>query len=123
MDTLKPELRQKLELNKNIWVATVRGDGRPHLSPVWFIYLAGKLYICIDPQSVKSKNLYENPMITLALEDGTHPLICEGKASFVIKPYPSEILAYFKHKYEWDLLQDNIYSMLVEITPMRWLNW
>lgn len=123
MDTLKPELRQKLELNKNIWVATVRKDGRPHLSPVWFIYLAGKLYICIDPKSVKSKNLHENPMITLALEDGTHPLICEGQASFVTKPYPSEILAYFKHKYEWDLLQDSVYSMLVEITPLRWLNW
>lgn len=123
MDTLKSEIRQKLDLNKNIWVATVRNDGRPHLSPVWFIQLAGKLYISIDPGSVKSKNLHENPHITLALEDGTHPVICEGQATFVPKPYPSEILAYFRHKYEWDILKDNVYNQLVEITPMRWLNW
>ncbi len=123
MENLKAELRQKLELNKNIWVATVRSDGRPHLSPVWFIFLAGKLYICIDPKSVKSKNLNSNPNITLALEDGLHPLICEAQAAFVSQPYPSEVLAYFQHKYEWDILQDKDYNQLLEISPMRWLNW
>lgn len=123
MEALKPELRQELELKKIIWVGTVRSDGRPHLSPVWFIYLAGELYICIDPRSVKSKNLQANPRVSLALEDGLHPLICEGQAAFVARPYPGEILAYFQHKYEWDILQDKQYNQLVKITPLRWLNW
>jgi len=123
MENLKPELRQKLELSKNIWVATVRSDGRPHLVPVWFVYLSEKIYISIDPESVKSRNLQNNPQITLALEDGMHPLICEGKAHFISQPYPGELLAYFQHKYDWDIQQDKQYHQLVEITPRRWLNW
>lgn len=123
MESLKSESRQKLELNKNIWVATVRPDGRPHLTPVWFIYYSNKIYISIDPKSIKYQNLRNNPNIALALEDGVHPLISEGQARIMDKPYAQDILAFFQHKYDWDILKEEVYHQLIEITPTRWLNW
>ncbi|MEU7799334.1 pyridoxamine 5'-phosphate oxidase family protein [Micromonospora arborensis] len=33
------EVRLARELN--VWLCTLRRDGSPHLTPVWFVYLAG----------------------------------------------------------------------------------
>jgi hypothetical protein len=63
---------EKLETAQNIWIASVRPDGRPHLTPVWFAWTGGKLYVSIDPDSVKSKNIAHTPHVALALEDGLH---------------------------------------------------
>ena len=47
----------RLLTEKNIWLATVRPDGRPHLVPIWFISLNEKVYICTEGKSVKIKNI------------------------------------------------------------------
>ncbi|HIP71175.1 MAG TPA: pyridoxamine 5'-phosphate oxidase family protein, partial [Anaerolineae bacterium] len=35
----------RLGREMTIWLATVRRDGRPHLTPLWFIWLDGKIYV------------------------------------------------------------------------------
>ena len=123
MPTIPLAVRQKLDIEKNIWVATVRPDGRPHLVPVWFAWYGGKLYLCIERGSVKGRNLAANPRVSLALENGSQPLIIEGQAADVPQPWPAGVLAIFKHKYEWDIVKDGQYDQLLEIDPERWLNW
>jgi hypothetical protein len=91
MLTLPPEAETKLETEKNIWVASVRPDGRPHLAPVWFAWHAGKLYICTGPGSVKARNISQNPRVALALEGGSHPVICEGIAAPAPAPGSAEM--------------------------------
>jgi hypothetical protein len=118
-----PEALEKLVHAGNIWFASVRSDGRPHLTPVWFVYNGHHLYVSIDPNSIKSSNLASNPQVSLALEDGSHPLICEGQAAFIPQPYSPEIVALFQKKYDWDIRADGQYSQLVEITPRKWLAW
>jgi hypothetical protein len=115
--------RQKLEIEKNIWVASVRPDGRPHLVPVWFAWYAGKLYLCIESGSVKGRNLAANPQLSLALENGSQPLILEGRAEPAASPWPAGVLAIFKHKYDWDISTGGQYDQLIEVTPERWLSW
>ncbi|HLE28937.1 MAG TPA: pyridoxamine 5'-phosphate oxidase family protein, partial [Anaerolineales bacterium] len=61
----------RLDSAQNVWVATVRPDGRPHLVPVWFVMDGGRWYICTAPDSVKARNLQTNSRIALALEDGS----------------------------------------------------
>jgi hypothetical protein len=116
-------VRQKLDIEKNIWIATVRPDGRPHLVPVWFAWYAGKLYLCIERSSVKGRNLAANPQLSLALEDGSQPLIIEGRAEALPSPWPTGVVAIFKHKYDWDIVHDGQYDQLLEVTPERWLSW
>ena len=123
MTPLSNEAQERLETAQNIWIASVRPDGRPHLTPVWFAWTGGKLYISIDPDSVKSKNIANNPRVALTLEDGLHPVICEGTAAPLVPPLPEEVLAVFLRKYEWDITQENQYHQVVEVTPQKWLAW
>lgn len=118
-----PEIEQKLAGSRNIWLATVRTDGRPHLVPVWFVYLNGEFFVCIEPGSVKAINIKHNPAVVLALEDGSNPVICEGIAQEAVLPWRGEVAALFQKKYDWDILSDTQYSMLISITPKKWLSW
>lgn len=103
--------------DKNVWVATVRPDGRPHLVPIWFVVDDGHWYICTAPDSVKARNLQANPQIALALEDGTHPHIVEGAAR-AVSPTPN-VVRKFKDKYDWDITTDGQYSQVFEVTVTK----
>ena len=111
----------KLESQQVIWFGSVRPDGRPHLTPVWFVWHEGRLYISTDPKSVKSHNIQHNPQVVLALEDGSHPVICEGLARTVLPPLPKPLLATFIKKYAWDLTVEEQYNLVIEVTPKKWL--
>jgi nitroimidazol reductase NimA-like FMN-containing flavoprotein (pyridoxamine 5'-phosphate oxidase superfamily) len=114
---------ERLTTERNIWLATVRPDGRPHLIPLWFAWHNDLIYICIQPNSVKAQNLIENPLVSLSLEDGNKPLICEGESAVIPSPYPSAVTAIFKQKYNWDITTDSDYTQLVAVTPHKWLSW
>jgi PPOX class probable F420-dependent enzyme len=119
--TIPSETQTKLQSQNNIWFSSVRPDGRPHLTPVWFVWLDGKFYFGIDPKSVKSRNIRHNPRVVLALEDGTNPVICEGVASLVALPLPESLLKAFYEKYEWNLLKEEQFNQWIEVTPLKWL--
>ncbi len=53
-------------------IATNRTAGPPQLSPVWYIYDAGKLYISAGLQTAKVRNLRADPAVTICV-DGGHP--------------------------------------------------
>jgi hypothetical protein len=112
----------RLFAKRNIWLASVRPTGRPHLVPVWFVWSAGSFYFSTGADSVKGKNLRENPLISLALEDGDKPLIAEGAARILSAPYPKEIVALLQQKYDWDFTTVEA-NILVAMTPVKWLRW
>ena len=73
---------------------------------------------------VKARNLMNNPRVGLALEDGSSPVILEGTARQVNgSDRPPGALDEFKRKYDWDIETDGQYSLLIEITPHKVLNW
>lgn len=104
---------KRLESVQNVWVTTVRPNGRPHLVPVWFVVEAERWYFCTAPGSVKARNLQANPAIALALEDGSNPYIVEGEAR-PIEPSPA-IVGKFKTKYDWDITVDSEYTQVFEV--------
>ncbi|MCK5921746.1 MAG: pyridoxamine 5'-phosphate oxidase family protein, partial [Methylococcales bacterium] len=57
----------RLGRETEIWLATVREDERPHLVPVWFIWLDEKLYISTATLSQKWVNLLTNQHVALSL--------------------------------------------------------
>ena len=123
MDTLNSEQAQRLQEEKNIWLATVRADGKPHLVPIWFVHIDNSIFICVEPESVKGRNVLKNAHVSLALEDGSHPLICEGSALIMHRRIPSHINEHFKQKYDWNISEETRYTQLVEIIPVKWLSW
>ncbi|MGI0016221.1 MAG: pyridoxamine 5'-phosphate oxidase family protein [Nitrososphaera sp.] len=123
LKTASQAMQKRLSKERNIWIATVRADGRPHMVPVWFVWLEEKLYVCIEPKSVKGRNLVSNKSVSLALEDGTRPIICEGDARFVPKPWPQAVADIFQEKYGWEISSELQYTQLVEVTARKWLRW
>ncbi len=120
---LSDEMIDRLETQQTIWFCSVRPNGRPHLAPIWFVWHNGKLYVSTEPDSVKSRNVRRHPQVVLALEEGTHPVICEGRAHLLEQPWPEDLLAAFYKKYEWDLTIEAQYNQVIEVTPEKWLNW
>jgi nitroimidazol reductase NimA-like FMN-containing flavoprotein (pyridoxamine 5'-phosphate oxidase superfamily) len=69
---------ERLEQSENYWLATVRPDGRPHVTPVWGVWVDGALYFDGIPTSHWARNLALNPALAVHLESGTQVLILEG---------------------------------------------
>ena len=114
---------RRLSQAQNLWIATVRPDGTPHLVPVWFVWHESFFYICTAPGSVKAKNLEQNDRLVVALEDGANPLICEGAGSAVPRPWPQGVVDAFQRKYDWSIKSEAEYSRLIRVRPVHWVGW
>ncbi|HEY1331075.1 MAG TPA: pyridoxamine 5'-phosphate oxidase family protein [Actinomycetota bacterium] len=51
-------------------VATVSGDGSPHVVPLWFVWLEEAVFISCRAGSVVWRNLVQDPRVALEFERG-----------------------------------------------------
>ena len=117
-------LEARLGREFTIWIATVRNDGRPHMTPVWYVWLEGRIYVAIGTESQKFVNLRGNQLVSLALPDTENVIILEGEAHAADRPTSDKVAEYFYHKYEWDFRYDDSSNWrLIEITPNKILTW
>ncbi len=90
----------KLTDARNYWVATTRPDGRPHVVPVWGLWMDGAFYFGTEAESRKGRNLATNPHIVVHLESGDDAVIIEGQAQRVLDQAEWErVLAALEAKY------------------------
>ena len=107
-----------------IWLATTRADGRPHLSPIWFVWADDRVWICTSSRNVKAHALRRDPRVMISLESGTRPLVGEGIAHLHERPYPSVARDAFVAAFDWDIDvddEDGVYDALFEIEITRWV--
>jgi nitroimidazol reductase NimA-like FMN-containing flavoprotein (pyridoxamine 5'-phosphate oxidase superfamily) len=76
-------VRARLEAAKQYWFATVRPDGRPHVVPLDGSWLDDRWYFGGSPETVKHRNLLENPRAALHLEDAMQAVIVEGTCEVI----------------------------------------
>lgn len=65
-------------------VATVRADGRPHVTPVWFVVDGDEVVFTTQESSIKGMALRRDPRVSLCVDDGTPPfsfVMIEGVTS------------------------------------------
>lgn len=116
--TLDPKTKQRLQTEQNIWLATVRSNGRPHLVPIWFVWIDQKIFICTGSDSIKARNVLGNPWVAVSLENGTQPVVIEGQAK-PIEHTPKPVIEAFQAKYDWNIETDSTYNQVIEIEPLR----
>jgi PPOX class probable F420-dependent enzyme len=75
---------EKLANELIVWLTTVRHDGQPQTSPVWFVWHDNSFLIYSRPGQQKIRNVLGNPRVSLTLEqDGTGSDVAtlEGRAT------------------------------------------
>lgn len=116
---------ERLQYERNVWMTTVRPDGRPHLAPVWFVYVDDRLWIGTGLTSVRVRNLSANPAASISLEAGDAPVVAEGSVVVHEHERPSVVVAAFASKYDWDITVADDVDLgrlaLLEFRPHRWL--
>src|SRR5687767_14484053 len=71
---------ERLEKATNYWIGTVNAadEPTPHVVPVWGVWVEDTLYFGGGPQTRWSRNLDENPAVSVHLESGADVVILEG---------------------------------------------
>jgi PPOX class probable F420-dependent enzyme len=67
-------------------IATVGPDGRPQVSAVWFLFEDGQLKVSLNTTRQKTRNLEQNPAVTLFLLDPGGMRYLEVRGDAVIQP-------------------------------------
>jgi nitroimidazol reductase NimA-like FMN-containing flavoprotein (pyridoxamine 5'-phosphate oxidase superfamily) len=93
---------------RTFWVATISVHAhaqraRPHVMPVWGVWLEDAFFFSTGHKSRKGQNLAVNPACTVANDDGAEAVIVEGEAQPVEHAALLErVAAVYKKKYKMD---------------------
>lgn len=124
MIPLSTETLEQLGKQTVVWCATVRPDGSPHLTPVWFVFVKNVWWIGAARSAAKVRNIRRDDQVTLALGDGVDPVVAEGRASIIESTFPDDVVALFAEKYDgWDVrsTKPDGPRVLLVVTVERWL--
>jgi PPOX class probable F420-dependent enzyme len=123
-------VEERLARETVIWLTTVRSDGQPQTSPVWFVWDGQSFLIYSIPRSQKVPNIRANPKVSLNLDgDGTGGGIVtiEGVAHVDDGAPPAHREETYADKYR-QLINDmgaepepfaKEYSTAIRVTPIR----
>jgi PPOX class probable F420-dependent enzyme len=120
---------RRLQEELIVWLTTVRPDGTPQPSPVWFLWDGASFLIFSQPNTPKLRNIARNPTVALSLNAdlyGNDVVIFTGDARIVPDaPLVHEVPA-FVEKYRYDLSTSEKaekmgreYSVAIRVTPTR----
>jgi hypothetical protein len=78
------DTRRLLEKAELFWISTVRGDGRPHVTPLVAVWLEDAVHFTTGATEQKAVNLTANPNVVLTTGcntwDGGLDIVVEGEA-------------------------------------------
>ncbi len=88
----------------NYFLATVRPDGRPHVMPVWGVWLGGRFWFSCAASAQKARNLSSNPHCVVAVEPAHETVILEGVAEEVSdRTVLQRFAEVYDRKYDWKI--------------------
>jgi uncharacterized pyridoxamine 5'-phosphate oxidase family protein len=99
------DAREFLDSARIFWLATVRPDGRPHVTPLFSVLLDGVLFFSTGPGERKAKNLAVNShcvILTGCNQVDGLDVVVEGEAVRVLdESRLQRIAAQYASKYNW----------------------
>ncbi len=78
--------RERLERSHDYWVATVWPNGRPHVMPVWGVWVDEALWFSSSRASRKARNLANRPQCAITTDNAYEPVVIEGEAELIDDP-------------------------------------
>lgn len=74
---------ERLVAAHDYWVATVWPDGRPHVMPVWGVWLHDALWFSSSRSSRKVRNVIADPRCVITTDNALEPVVIEGVAKII----------------------------------------
>lgn len=96
--TIDAALARRLETEEVIWLITVRADGSPVPTPVWFYWNGESFLIYTPPGAHKLRHIARNPAVALNFntdESGSSVVVFSGAVTVDDAPPAAEVEAYF----------------------------
>lgn len=87
---------ERLVASRGYWLATTRPDGRPHLSPIWGVWVADSFCFGCGEESRKARNLRENPRASVSVDSTLEPVTVEG----VVEPLGDQLRGAYRDAYQ-----------------------
>jgi PPOX class probable F420-dependent enzyme len=125
---IDPKFADRIQHAEYMWFTTVRADGQPQPTPVWFIHEQGTFLIYSSPKAQKVRNLSTNGKVALSFSDtpdAEEYLVIMGDAALDASvPAPSQHPAYIA-KYGQSIPAigmtnesfDAFFSSAIRVTP------
>jgi PPOX class probable F420-dependent enzyme len=117
-----------------IWLTTVRPNGQPQTSPVWFLFDQGEFLVYSLPGTARTANIEANSRVSLNLDgngEGGDIVTVEGEARIDPGAPPSDRVPAYQDKYAGFIARNGWtpesfardYPVAIRITPMRARVW
>ncbi len=120
----------RLKEEQVIWLTTVRGDGMPQPTPVWFLLDGETILIYSQPGAYKLRNIAHNPNVALSLNcdaEGGNVLIIFGQAHIDPGTPKAHLNLAYLEKYREGITDINMtpesmsaeYSIAIRVNPIH----
>jgi len=118
---------ERLDQELIIWLTTVRADGTPQPSPVWFLWVNQTILIYSEPNKQKLRNIAQNSKVALNFnsnQTGGDIAIMAGAAQ-IEHQAPADQLSAYLEKHRAAIANIGIpaagfaqrYSVAIRVTP------
>jgi PPOX class probable F420-dependent enzyme len=127
---LNETVAQRLRDEQIIWLTTVRSDGTPLPTPVWFLWDGARFLIFTQPTSLKVRNITQRPKVALNFHTdqyGGNVVVFYGDAVLDPNPVSPDEMAVYVEKYREGIKMINmtpetiaqVFSAVLRIQPTR----
>lgn len=79
------EIEAFLAEKRNVIVCALRKDGRPQMSPTWFVWDGNRFVVSMTRTTHKYRNIARDPRVQLIIDDAVayKSVLVDGKGTFV----------------------------------------
>jgi PPOX class probable F420-dependent enzyme len=121
-------VERRLREETMIWLTTVRRDGTPQPTPVWFLWDGETVLMYSRPNQQKERNIAHNPKVALHFDGdgrGGDIIVLTGEAQIVIDAPPASNVPAYVEKYAEPIKRIGMeaasfaaaYPIAIRITP------
>ncbi|MDQ2787652.1 MAG: TIGR03667 family PPOX class F420-dependent oxidoreductase [Chloroflexota bacterium] len=121
-------VERRLREETIVWLTTVRRDGTPQPTPVWFLWDNGTVLMYSQPNQQKEQNIAHSAKVSLNFDGDGHGgniIVLTGEAQIVANAPPATDVAAYVEKYAEPIKRIGrdaasfaaAYSVAIRITP------